>query len=33
MCGLALGVADMSKIENSLVSEREPVSNFVKFLA
>jgi nitroreductase len=32
MCGLALGVADMSKIENSLVSEREPVANFVKFL-
>ena len=32
MCGLALGVADRSKIENSLVSEREPVSNFVKFL-
>lgn len=32
MCGLALGYADMTKIENSLISEREPVSNFVKFL-
>jgi len=32
MCGLALGYADMSKIENSLISEREPVSGFAKFL-
>jgi nitroreductase len=32
MCGLALGYADMSKIENSLISEREPVSEFAKFL-
>jgi nitroreductase len=32
MCGLALGYADMSKIENSLISEREPVSAFTKFL-
>jgi len=32
MCGLALGYADMSKIENSLISEREPVAGFTKFL-
>ena len=32
MCGLALGYADMSKIENTLISEREPVENFAKFL-
>ena len=32
MCGMALGYADMSKIENSLISEREPVSVFTKFL-
>ena len=32
MCGLALGYADLSKIENSLISEREPVSAFTKFL-
>lgn len=32
MCGLALGYADMTKIENSLISEREPASNFAKFL-
>jgi nitroreductase len=32
VCGMALGYADNSKIENTLVTEREPVSNFVKFL-
>jgi nitroreductase len=32
VCGMALGYADMSKIENSLVTEREPVSGFVQFL-
>jgi nitroreductase len=32
VCGMALGYADESKIENSLVTEREPVSNFVKFI-
>jgi nitroreductase len=32
MCGLALGVADMSKIENTLISEREPLDGFAKFL-
>jgi len=33
MCGLALGHADKSRIENSLISEREPVSSFTKFLS
>lgn len=32
VCGMALGYADASKIENSLVTEREPVSGFVEFL-
>ena len=32
VCGMALGYADLSKIENSLVTEREPVAGFVKFL-
>lgn len=32
VCGMALGFADMSRVENSLVTEREPVSGFTKFL-
>ncbi len=32
MCGLALGVADLSKIENTLISEREPLTGFTQFL-
>jgi nitroreductase len=32
ICCLALGVADHSKIENSLISERESVSGFTQFL-
>lgn len=32
VCGLALGYADPEKIENSLVSEREPVASFVQFI-
>lgn len=32
VCGMALGFADTSKIENSLVTEREPISGFVQFL-
>ncbi|MGZ5788560.1 MAG: nitroreductase [Burkholderiaceae bacterium] len=32
VCGMALGYADPQKIENSLITEREPVSGFVKFL-
>lgn len=32
VCGMALGYADRSKVENTLVTERESVSAFVKFL-
>jgi nitroreductase len=32
VCGMSLGYADQSRIENSLVTEREPVANFVKFI-
>jgi nitroreductase len=32
VCGMALGYADPGKIENSLVTHREPVSGFAKFL-
>jgi nitroreductase len=32
VCGMSLGYADMSKVENTLVTEREPVSGFAKFL-
>ncbi|MBK4736971.1 nitroreductase [Noviherbaspirillum pedocola] len=32
VCGMALGHADMSRTENSLVTEREPVAGFAKFL-
>ena len=32
VCGMALGFADMSKVENSLVTEREPVTGFTRFL-
>lgn len=32
VCGMAMGYADMSKVENSLVTERESVPAFVKFL-
>ncbi len=31
VCGMALGKADPSKIENSLVTAREPVSGFTRF--
>ncbi|MGZ3183034.1 MAG: nitroreductase [Telluria sp.] len=31
VCGMALGYADHGKIENSLVTAREPVNGFVKF--
>lgn len=33
VCGMSLGYADPSRIENSLVSEREPLSGFVRFHA
>ena len=32
VCSMSLGYADPSRIENSLVSEREPVSAFATFL-
>jgi nitroreductase len=32
VCGMSLGYADPTKIENHLVAEREPLSSFVKFL-
>ncbi|MBC3927625.1 nitroreductase [Undibacterium sp. CY21W] len=32
VCGMALGYADTSKVENTLVTERESISAFVKFL-
>ena len=32
VCGMSLGYADMSKIENKLVTEREPVSGFTRFV-
>jgi nitroreductase len=32
VCGMSLGHADMSRVENSLVTEREPVRTFARFL-
>jgi nitroreductase len=32
VCGMSLGYADPSKIENSLVTQREPISGFATFL-
>jgi len=32
VCGMALGYADPAAVENSLVTEREPVSGFTRFL-
>ncbi len=32
VCGMSLGYADPGKIENTLVTEREPVSKFAKFI-
>lgn len=32
VCGMALGYADQSKIENTLITQREPVSGFAKFM-
>ena len=31
VCGMALGYADPAAIENSLITEREPVENFATF--
>ena len=32
VCGMSLGYADTSKIENTLVTERESAANFTQFL-
>ncbi len=32
VCGMALGYADPGKVENSLITSREPVSGFTRFL-
>jgi nitroreductase len=32
VCGMALGYADQEKIENTLITEREPLSGFAKFV-
>lgn len=32
VCGMAVGYADENAIENTLVAEREPLENFVKFV-
>ena len=32
VCGMALGFADPDKVENTLVTDREPVSAFARFL-
>lgn len=32
VCGMSLGYADMSKIENTLRTERESIAGFVKFM-
>jgi nitroreductase len=31
VCGMSMGWADMSRVENSLVTEREPVASFTRF--
>ena len=32
VCGMALGYADQEKIENTLITDREPLSGFAKFM-
>jgi nitroreductase len=32
VCGMSLGYADMTRIENTLVTEREPVTGFARFM-
>jgi nitroreductase len=32
VCGMSLGYADMSRVENTLETEREPVAGFARFL-
>jgi nitroreductase len=31
VCGMSLGYADWSKVENTLITEREPLDGFVTF--
>jgi nitroreductase len=33
VCGMALGYADESAVENTLVTEREPVATFTRFIS
>ena len=33
VCGMSLGFADPDAVENTLITEREPVSVFARFLA
>jgi len=33
VCGMALGYADPEKIENTLITERQPLADFAKFLS
>lgn len=33
VCGMSLGFADASRVENTLVTEREPASSFTRFLS
>ncbi len=33
VCGMSLGYADPSRVENSLVTDREPVERFARFMA
>jgi nitroreductase len=33
VCGMSLGYADESAVENTLVTEREPVANFARFVS
>ncbi|EFK97461.1 conserved hypothetical protein, partial [sediment metagenome] len=33
VCGMSLGYADPDRVENSLVTEREPVEGFTRFHA
>jgi len=32
VCGMSLGYADTDAIENSLITEREPVDSFTRFI-
>jgi hypothetical protein len=33
VCGMSLGHADFSAVENTLATEREPVDSFVRFVS